>query len=250
MIEWRDSGFVLMARPHGESAQIVELLTREHGRHSGLVRGGQSPKWRGTLQPGNEVAALWRGRLAEHLGTLTCELLHAHFARLIDEPDRLAGLAAAAALLSATLPEREPHPDVFAAFAALLEALEGTRDWQARYVAWERDLLAALGFGLDLSRCAATGVTADLAYVSPKSGRAVSRSAGLPYHDKLLPLPAFLWRAAPAAAADLAQGLELTGYFLMRHLLSPQRRSLPPARARLLSRLEDRTRPPELMTER
>jgi DNA repair protein RecO (recombination protein O) len=249
MIEWRDPGFVLTARPHGESAQIVELLTREHGRHLGLVRGGQSPRLRGILQPGNEVAALWRGRLAEHLGTLACELLHTHFARLIDEPDRLAGLAAAAALLSATLPEREPHPDVFAAFAALIEALEGTRDWQARYVLWERDLLAALGFGLDLSCCAATGVTTDLAYVSPKSGRAVSRSAGLPYHDRLLPLPAFLWRAAPAAAADLAQGLELTGYFLMRHLLSPQRRSLPPVRARLLSRLKDRTRPPELMTE-
>jgi len=250
MSEWRDHGFVLAARPHGESAQIVELLTREHGRHLGLVRGGQSPKRRGTLQPGNAVAALWRGRLAEHLGTLACELMRAHAARLIDEPDRLAGLAAAAALLSATLPEREPHPDVFAAFAALIEALEGARDWPARYVAWERDLLAALGFGLDLSRCAATGAVADLAYVSPKSGRAVSRRAGLPYHDKLLPLPAFLWRAAPAAAPDLAQGLELTGYFLLRHLLAPQRRPLPPARALLLSRLKSRDAAARPMAER
>ncbi|HJU20529.1 MAG TPA: DNA repair protein RecO, partial [Stellaceae bacterium] len=204
----------------------------------GLVRGGQSPRLRGTLQPGNEIAAAWRGRLAEHLGTIACELVRAHAARLLDDPGRLAGLAAAAALLAAALPEREPHTDVFASFAALVAALEGTPDWPARYIAWERDLLSALGFGLDLSRCAATGATADLAYVSPKSGRAVSREAGRPYHDKLLPLPAFLWRAAPAAEADLAQGLTLTGYFLLHHVLSPQRQSLPPARARLLSRIK------------
>src|SRR5579875_2051045 len=160
-------------------------------------------------------------------------------APLFDDPDRLAGLAAAAALLSATLPEREPHADVFASFAALLEALASAQDWQARYIAWECDLLAALGFGLDLSCCAATGATADLAYVSPKSGRAVSRGAGLPYHDKLLPLPAFLWRSAPATASELALGLELTGYFLWRHLLSPQRRPLPAARAHLLARIKN-----------
>lgn len=239
MIEWRDRGFVLGARRHGESAEIVELLTGEHGRHLGLVRGGQSPKWRGVLQPGNEVAAVWRGRLSEHLGTFACEPVRAHAARLLDQPDRLAGLAAAAALLSAALPEREPHGDVFAGFAALIDALDSAPDWPARYVLWERDLLAALGFGLDLSRCAATGADDDLTYVSPRTGRAVSRAAGRPYHDKLLPLPAFLWRRAPAAAADLAQGLELTGYFLLRHLLLPQQRALPPARARLLSRLKD-----------
>lgn len=236
-MEWRDAAFVLSARRHGESAQIVELLTREHGRHLGLVRGGQSPKGRGVLQPGNAVSALWRGRLSEHLGAFSCELVEAHAARLLDRPDRLAGLAAAAALLSATLPEREPHPDVFAAFAELVAALDSAPDWPARYVLWERDLLAALGFGLDLTRCAATGATVDLAYISPKSGRAVSREAGRPYHDKLLPLPEFLWRAAPAGTGDLARGLETTGYFLLRHLLSPQRRSLPPARERLLSRL-------------
>jgi DNA repair protein RecO (recombination protein O) len=238
-MQWQDRAFVLAARPWGESAQIVELLTREHGRHLGLVRGGQSSKLGALLQPGNEVLARWRGRLSEHLGTLACELIRAHAAPLFDDPDRLAGLAAAAALLSATLPEREPHADVFASFAALLEALASAQDWQARYIAWECDLLAALGFGLDLSCCAATGATADLAYVSPKSGRAVSRGAGLPYHDKLLPLPAFLWRPAPATASELALGLELTGYFLWRHLLSPQRRSLPAARAHLLARIKN-----------
>ena len=123
-MEWRDAGFVVAVRRHGESGLIVELLTSGHGRHLGLVRGGQSAKARPVLQPGNAVAAAWRGRLAEHLGTLVCELVRAHAARLIDDPDRLAGLAAAAALVAATLPEREPHEDVFAAFAALLDALE------------------------------------------------------------------------------------------------------------------------------
>ena len=196
---------LLAVRRHGESALIVELLTREHGRHLGLVRGGQSPKMRAVLQPGNEVAAAWRGRLSEHLGTIACELACAHAARLLDDPERLAGLAAATAIIAATLPEREPHADVFAAFAALLASLDSAEDWQARYIKWECGLLKALGFGLDLTRCAATGVTTDLAYVSPRSGRAVSRAAGQPYHDKLLPLPDFLWRDAAADGAQIAR---------------------------------------------
>ena len=180
-MEWRDTAFVVAVRRHGESALIAELLTREHGRHLGLVRGGQSPKARAILQPGNEVAAAWRGRLSEHLGSITCELVRAHAARFIDDPDRLAGLAAATALISATLPEREPHADVFTSFSTLLGALDSAADWPARYVEWECGLLAALGFGLDLTRCAATGATVDLAYVSPRTGRAVSRAAGTPY---------------------------------------------------------------------
>ena len=239
-MEWRDTGFVLAARRHGESGLIVELLTRGHGRHLGLVRGGQSAKARPVLQPGNAVAAAWRGRLAEHLGALVCELVRAHAARLIDDPDRLAGLSAAAALVAATLPEREPHEDVFAAFAALLDALDSAADWPARYVAWECSLLAALGFGLDLSRCAATGATDDLAYVSPRSGRAVSRDAGRPYHDKLLPLPDFLWRDAAADDAGIDAGLRLTGHFLLHHVLLPQGRTLPQARARLAQRMQQR----------
>ncbi len=236
-MEWRDTGFVLGARRHGESALIAELLTREHGRHLGLVRGGQSPKARAVLQPGNEVAAAWRGRLPEHLGTIGCELVRAHAGRLIDDPGRLAGLAAATAMLAATLPEREPHADVFAAFAALLEAFDSAADWPACYVGWECSLLAALGFGLDLTRCAVTGVTADLAYVSPRSGRAVSREAGRPYHDKLLGLPDFLWREAPADAVQIGQGLRLTEHFLLHHVLLPQGKTLPAARARLAERM-------------
>ncbi|HWB49749.1 MAG TPA: DNA repair protein RecO [Stellaceae bacterium] len=235
-MDWRDSGFVLTARRHGESAAIVELLTEAHGRHAGLVRGGQSPKRRALLQPGNLVAASWRGRLPEHLGTFEVELLRAHAAGLIDDPDRLAALSSAAALVALTLPEREPHGDVFHSLGRLVAALDSS-GWPAGYVAWECALLAALGFGLDLTACAATGVNDDLVYVSPRTGRAVSRSAGAPYHDKLLALPGFLWRAVPAEGGDISAGLALTGYFLHHHLLEPQGRVLPEARARLADRL-------------
>jgi DNA repair protein RecO (recombination protein O) len=237
-MEWHDTGFVLAARRHGEHGMIIELLTRDHGRHAGLVRGGQAPKLRAVLQPGNEVAAAWRGRLAEHLGIITCELMRAHAARMLDDPDRLAGLAAAAALVAATLPEREPHPDVFALVAGLIEALDSQADWAARYVGWERDLLCALGFGLDLGRCAISGATADLAYVSPRTGRAVSRTAGLAYHDKLLALPDFLWREWPADGVQIVLGMRLTGYFLMHHVFAPQGRAMPAARSRLAERMQ------------
>jgi DNA repair protein RecO (recombination protein O) len=236
-MDWRDTGFVLTARRHGESGLIVELLTEGHGHHAGLVRGGQSPKKRALLQPGNLVSVNWRGRLPEHLGAFEIELMRPHAAGLIDDPGRLAALSSAAALIALALPEREPHGDVFHDFGRLIAALDSA-DWAASYVAWECALLAALGFGLDLSACAATGVNDDLAYVSPRSARAVSRSAGAPYHDKLLPLPAFLWRDTAAEAADLAAGLMLTGHFLHHHLLEPQGRTLPEARARLADRLK------------
>lgn len=235
-MDWRDTGFVLTARRHGESALIVELLTEARGRHAGLVRGGQSPKRRALLQPGNLVAAHWRGRLPEHLGAFEVELLRPHAAGLLDDPDKLAALAAAAALIAGALPEREPHGDVYQRFAALIAALD-SEGWPAHYVVWECTLLAALGFGLDLGSCAVTGINDDLAYVSPRTGRAVSRSAGLPYHEKLLPLPGFLWRDAGVTGADLAAGMELTGYFLHHHLMAPQGRTLPEARARLADRM-------------
>ncbi len=236
-MEWRDTGFVLMARRHGESALIVELLTREHGRHAGLVRGGQSPRRRALLQPGNLVAANWRGRLSELLGSLECELVHAYAARLFDDPDRLAALGAALALLATALPEREPHADLYSSLAVLLDALDSGPFWAQSYVSWECDLLRGLGFGLDLARCAATGATEDLAYVSPRSGCAVSRGAGMPYHDKLLPLPGFLWREVPASPPEIVAGLELTRYFLLHHLFAPHRGKLPEARERLAERM-------------
>lgn len=239
-MEWRDSGFVLTARRHGETAAIVEILTREHGRHAGLVRGGQSPRRRAVLQPGNEVAVTWRARLPEHLGTIECELARALAARFLDDPARLAALASAAALVAAALPEREPHADIHRSLAWLVDRLDSAASWVQDYVAWERDLLAALGFGLDLGCCAVTGATGDLAYVSPRTGRAVSREAGRPYHDKLLQLPAFLWRDGNADETEIVAGLALTGYFLHHHLLLPQGRSLPEARERLVERLRRR----------
>jgi DNA repair protein RecO (recombination protein O) len=236
-MEWHDRAFVLNARRHGESAAIVQLLTEKHGRHAGLVRGGQSPKLRAVLQPGNEVTAVWRGRLSEHLGTIACELVRPHAAGLLDDPDRLAGLTAAAALIAGALPEREPYPDVFASFEGLLQALDSGIDWSAHYVEWERDLLAGLGFGLDLGRCAVSGVTTELAYVSPRTGRAVSRAAGLPYRDKLLVLPGFLWCDEPADRRQIELGMMLTEYFLIRHVFVPQGRALPAARSRLAERM-------------
>jgi DNA repair protein RecO (recombination protein O) len=237
-MHWADTGFVLGTRRHGESALIVELLTRERGRHAGLVRGGQSPRRRALLQPGNEIAATWHGRLAEHLGTLDCELLQPHAARFLDDPDRLAALAAAVALLIAALPERQPYADCHASFAALLQSLEAETDWARAYVAWECELLAAVGFGLDLARCAASETNQDLAYVSPRTGRAVSREAGARYKDKLLPLPGFLWRSdASASPADIVAGLLLTRHFLLHHLLEPQGGRLPEARERFFERM-------------
>lgn len=244
-MEWRDTGFVLATRRHGESSLIAELLTRDHGRHPGLVRGGQSPRRRALLQPGNSVAASWRGRLPEHLGTIECELVDPIAARLLDDPDRLAALGAACSLLVAALPEREPQTDLYLAFAGLLEALDSATasigDWARSYVVWEYDLLTGLGFGLDLDCCAATGTTEDLAYVSPRSGRAVSRAAGAPYHDKLLPLPGFLLPdppdPRPASRSDIVAGLALTEYFLLHHVLSPHGGGLPEARRRFADRM-------------
>lgn len=235
-MDWRDTGFVLAAKRHGESGLIVELLTAEHGRHAGLVRGGQSPRRRALFQPGNRVVAGWRGRLPEHLGMLECELIDATAARFLDDADRLAALSSASALLLASLPEREPHPDVYVAFTGLLGAFDSP-DWPRAYVLWECGLLAALGFGLDLTCCAVTGATEDLTHVSPRTGRAVSRAAAAPYRDKLLPLPRFLWREEGTTRAEIAAGLALTEHFLIHYLLAPHGRGLPEARIRFAERM-------------
>ncbi len=239
-MEWQDEGIVLAGRRHGEAALVVSLLTRDHGRHAGLVHGGGSGRARGTYQPGNRVSAHWRARLEEHLGTYRCELEVAEAARLLDDPMRLAALASACALLEAGLPERAPHPALYQDMLALIEALSGA-DWGRNYVAWEVALLSELGFGLDLSACAATGATEGLAYVSPKSGRAVSLSAGAPWHDRLLPLPRFLVAptgpAEPGEGAEILAGLRLTGHFLEVHLFGAANRGPPAARRRLFERL-------------
>lgn len=237
-MEWSDQGIVLSARKHGETSAIVSLMTRDYGVHAGLVRGGSGKRKRGDLQPGNRVEAHWRGRLAEHLGSYTCEVLHAHAAVLMDVPDALACLSAALAMTESALPEREAHPSIFDGLTILLNSLEG-EDWPSVYVKWELGLLGELGFGLDFSCCAASGVTENLIYVSPKSGRAVSAEAGQIYKSKLLTLPAFLLSQGVAGGPEeIIDGLVLTGYFLGRHVFGHLRsKSLPAARHRLLERL-------------
>ena len=235
-MQWVDDGIVLAVRKHGEAAAIVSLLTREHGRHLGLVRGGAGRRQRGVLQPGNQVRASWRARLAEHLGSYTIEPTRARAALLMELPARLAGLTAALAVLETVLPEREPHGVLHDALVSLLDALESSEVWPAVYIRFEVGLLQELGFGLDLTRCAITGAREDLAYVSPKTGRAVTRAAGEPWKQKLLPLPAFLLgaQAGGLEGRDIEAGLKLTAHFLERHVVEPVQRGLPPARIRLV----------------
>ena len=238
-MQWSDSGIVLSVRKHGEANAIVSLLTESRGRHLGLVRGGAGRRLRGVLQPGNDVAAEWRARLPEHLGTMTVELSKARAAHILDDPDRLAGLSAACALCEAVMPERERHRPIYYALGVLLDNLQHGEEWPAVYARFELGLLQEQGFGLDLSRCAATGTTDDLVFVSPKSGRAVSRSAGEPYRDRLLALPAFLLgsQAGNVSGGDIRDALRLTGYFLEQHLFAPHDRRLPAARSRLEVRI-------------
>jgi DNA repair protein RecO (recombination protein O) len=236
-MQWSDDGIVLGCRKHGESSVILELMTRDHGRHLGLVHGGRSRRLQPVLQSGNTVHAVWRARLDEHLGTYTVEGGDLRAARLIESPLALYGLGAMAALLR-LLPERDPHPGLFESATVLLEHLDQPAVAPGLFVRFELAMLAELGFGLDLTRCAATGVTRDLVYVSPKSGRAVSAEAGEPYKDKLLALPGFL-RREPAASdpslADLKAGFALTDFFLNLHVFEPRGMLPPEERARFVA---------------
>jgi DNA repair protein RecO (recombination protein O) len=236
-MQWSEEGIVLAARRHGETSAIVEVLTRGHGRSLGLVRGGRSRSLRPVLQPGNSVFVTWRARLEEHLGLFTAELAVARAARLMEDAFKLAGLGTVTGL-ALLLPEREPHARIYDATVVLLDSLEDDAIWPALLARWELGLLDELGFGLDLGRCAATGSNQSLAYVSPRSGRAVSLEAGEPYRDRLLRLPAFLADAGGSAEApDVADGLKLTGFFLERHILEPRGLTAPAAREKVLERL-------------
>lgn len=241
-MDWSEDAVVLGARPHGETAAILSVLTAGHGRHAGLVRGGQGRRLRGVLQPGNEIRVVWRARLPEHLGSFTVEPVRLLTGRLLDAPDRLAALAAAAAVTDTALPEREPHPALCGALLALLASLQDEPLWPAVYVRYELGLLAELGFALDLSACAATGETGDLAFVSPRTGRAVSAAAAQPYRDKLLACPPFLTRALKeddegVTWAHIHDGLRLTGFFLERQVYLHAGRHEPAARTRFVDRI-------------
>ncbi len=240
-MQWSDEGIVLSARRHGEHALVVQILTRGYGRHAGLVRGGQGPKLRTVYQAGNRLTVGWRARLAEHLGVITGELLRGHAAHFMDDPARLSCLVAACGMAEATLPEREPHPRAFDGLRALLDALGDDAGWAVAYVEWELTLLAELGFGIDLTRCAATGETSELIFVSPKSGQAVSAQAGEPYRDRLLRLPGFLLAGGGGGVPqpqDVIDGIALTGYFLDHRVFRPHDRKMPLARSRFVDQLE------------
>jgi DNA repair protein RecO (recombination protein O) len=239
-MEWRDEGVLLSVRPHGESSAIIEVFTAQHGRHAGVVRGAASRRMVPVLQPGAQLDVRWRARLDDHIGAFVVEPLQSR-AGVLGDRLALAGLSSICALLQVALAEREPHPGLWASSVGLLDALQTAPDWPQQYMRWELQLLENLGFGLDLTSCAVTGNREDLTYVSPKTGRAVSRGAAGEWAARLLPLPTALLGQGPANGAEIAQGLALTGHFLLREL-TPMlgHRPLPEARARLIDLLARR----------
>jgi DNA repair protein RecO (recombination protein O) len=241
-MEWTDEGIILSVKPHGETAAVVNLLTRNHGRHSALVHGGRSRRMRPALQIGNHVDATWKARLSDQLGHATLELRRGYASEAMQDPLALAGLSSIATL-GHLLPERDPHPNLYEITLFVLGFLDDPSVWPALYVRWELALLTELGFGLDLATCAATGAKFDLVYVSPKSGRAVSRQAGEAYKDKLLALPSFLTPQRPGevSRAAILEGLALTAYFLENRLYHPDNKGLPDVRSRLPGLLKRHT---------
>jgi DNA repair protein RecO (recombination protein O) len=239
-MEFENDAFVLSARAHGEAGAIVELLTQGHGKYAAHVAGGASRKMRAFLQPGAQVVARYRARTEGQLGSASLEPMGEGPAALFDDPLALAGLQAAAAVAAGALPDREPHSGAYFAFEALTQALSHAEIWPAVFVRFEAGLLQELGFGLDLSKCAATGAVDDLIYVSPRTGRAVSAEAGEPYKDRLLPLPPFLLTSqARLGPGDVEAGLAITAHFLEAFIFNPLNRPLPPARLWLVDRLRE-----------
>ena len=233
-MEWRDQGILLSARRHGETSAIIEVFTPEQGRHAGIVRGGTSRKIAPSLQPGAQLDVAWRARLEDHIGAFTVEPLRSRAAVAMQNRLALAGLNAVTALLSFCLPEREPHPALYRRTEALLDMLGQGEVWSLAYLKWELRLLEEMGYALDLESCAVTGVSEDLIYVSPKSGRAVSAKGAGEWADRLLPLPTVL-RGGTGSDAEIAQGLVTTGHFLTAHLARDLGgKPLPEARARFI----------------
>ena len=235
VIEWSGEGTLLSVRRQGEAHALIDVFTEDHGRHAGIVRGGASRRAAPMLQPGAELAVTWRARLEEHLGAFTVEPIRSRAAGVMGDHLALSGLNAVCALLVFALPERAPHPRLYAATQSLLDALGTDTAWPATYLGWERLLLEETGFGLDLSACAVTGATEGLAYVSPRTGRAVSRTGAGAYADRLLTLPEVL-TGGKGDLTDVLDGLAVTGHFLDASLAPALGdRPVPEARARLVS---------------
>lgn len=251
-MQWDDEAIILSVRPHGETVAIAEVFARTQGRYLGLVHGGRSRRMRPVLQPGNHVDATWKARLSEHLGSLSFELRRSYAAVAMQDAGALAAVQSMAALLG-LLPERATHPQLFETSVVVLSFLDESAIWPALLVRWEVAFLEEMGFGLDLATCVATGNIGELVYVSPRSGRAVSRTAGQPYADKLLKLPAFLLPQSQSdegaqtsdrstvSAQDVLAGFILTGHFLRTRLLNPNGLEIPAARDRLVDRLTNET---------
>lgn len=242
-MEWIDEALVLSVRPHGETAALVELLTRDHGRHLALVHGGRSRKNRPLLQIGNHLDVTWKARLAEQLGYASVSMRRGFASEAMNDRLSLSALTSLCAL-ARLLAEREPHSSLFEVSLFVLGFLDDATVWPALYVRWEMALLEELGFGLDLTSCAVTGETDDLAFVSPNSGRAVTRGAATPYIDRLLELPAFMLSGRRGAVTrdDVLAGLKLTGHFIEHRVLAPREMAMPDARSQLpelLHRLGD-----------
>lgn len=234
-MEWRDEGILLSTRRHGETSAIIEVFTPEHGRHAGVVRGGTSRKIAPVLQPGAQLDVTWRARLEDHIGSFQVEPVRSRAAAALGDRLALAGLNAVTALLAFCLPEREPHKRLYLQSEQLLDLLDATEIWPLAYLRWEISLLEEMGYALELEACAVTGQTDDLAYVSPKSGRAVSRGAAGDWADRLLPLPDVLRGAGAAGDDEIAQAFVTTGHFLSAHLAQDLgNKPLPEARARFV----------------
>ena len=232
-MDWRDEGVLLAVRKHGETSAIIEVFTGAHGRTAGVVRGGTSRKLAPILQPGAQLDASWRARLDEHLGTYTVEPVKSRMAQVLGDKLALAGMTSVLALLSFSLPEREPHPDLYDRTLAVLDMIGMNPVWPLAYLRWELALLEEIGFGLDLSECAVTGAREDLVFVSPRSGRAVSKAGAGEWADRLLPLSPALLGEGDGANEDVSLGLRTTGHFLTSQVAaSLGDRPLPEARNR------------------
>jgi len=239
-MEWRDDGLIIGTKKHGETSVIVEAMTRAHGRHFGLVRGGRSKRMQPLLQPGNHAEFVWRARLDQHLGTFLVEPAQSRTARLMASAEALHAICLIAALLRLAA-ERDPHPELYETATRIADGIDRPEILPPLMVRFEAKILAQMGFGLDLKTCAATGTTNDLVYVSPKSARAVSKAAGEPYKARLLPLPAFLrGEIAAPPPGDIRNGFRLTGFFLLRDLFGPRGQTLPEARGAYLAELAKR----------
>lgn len=235
-MEWQDTGTIISVRKHGENSTIVDVFTQTHGRHAGLVRGGAGRKLAPILQPGTQVDVEWRARLEDHLGTYNIEPIQSR-ATILSNRLALSAMGSVCALVNFAFPERMSLPRLYGVTINLFDQMASGGAWLSDYALWEYAVLEELGYGLDLESCAATGVQQDLIYVSPKSGRAVSRQAGADWADRMLPLPRFLRaQTATKEAAEVLDALKTTGYFLERRLAPALgNRPLPDARARFLA---------------